>query len=60
MTASPFVTVEHVLAFADRLRKEKIPPRTRIDEDHAHETRHLVGLSVRVTEQVDPPDDPEG
>jgi len=41
------LTVEHVLAFADRLREEGIPLSEMVTDSHSWETRHLTGLSVR-------------
>jgi hypothetical protein len=51
LTTSPFVTVGALLDFADRLRDEEIPNGVRIDCRHAEDTRHLVGLSIRVSEE---------
>jgi hypothetical protein len=51
LTASPFVTVGDLLGFADRLRAEAIPLRERIAEHRSNETQHLIGLSVRITEE---------
>jgi hypothetical protein len=54
-TGIQFITVESILAFADELRAQQIPPRERIDCEHAHDTRHLIRLSVRVSEKWDTP-----
>jgi hypothetical protein len=51
LTASPFVRVADILAFADKLREEDFPRDARVDDHHGQETAHLVGLSVRVTEE---------
>lgn len=51
LTASPFVKVADVLAFAERLREEEIPHDAQVVDHHAEDTRHLVGLSARVLEE---------
>lgn len=51
--ASPFVTVDSILSFADKLRAAEIPLRTRIDCGYASDTRHLTSLSARVSEDFD-------
>jgi hypothetical protein len=48
------LTAEHILAFAQALVENDVPPSALISASVNHSTLHCTGLSVRTTEDLTP------